>query len=209
MKLKTLAICAALIAIAACSNEKTKSESNTESEVKAETYTMPDSATAMKKWQEYATPGKEHEWMAKSAGTWHTEITMWHYPGAPAETVTGTTQNEMIFGGRYQVSTHTAMMMGMPFEGRSTLAYDNMKKTYISTWIDNMGTGMMVSEGKWDDASKTITLTGKMVDPTIDKETSVREVFKPVDDNTQTFEMYRPGPDGKEYKCMEIKYTRK
>jgi hypothetical protein len=35
----------------------------------------------------------------------------------------------------------------MPFEGISTLGYDNAKKTFFSTWIDNMGTGMMVMEG--------------------------------------------------------------
>lgn len=27
----------------------------------------------------------------------------------------------------------------MPFEGISTLGYDNAKKTFFSTWIDNMG----------------------------------------------------------------------
>src|SRR5688572_5959576 len=215
MKLKTLAIIATLAIFFSCS-DKTKSESKTEKdatetkeESKPETYTMPDSATMMKNWQAYMTPGKEHEMMAKTNGTWNSEVTWWEYPGAPAQTSTGTTTNKMIMDGRYQVSTHQGNMMGMPFEGNATLAFDNFRKVYISTWIDNMGTGMMVSEGKWDDASNSITMSGKMVDPSIGKEVIEKQVFRIIDDNTHVMEMYKPGPDGKEYKCMEIKYTRK
>jgi hypothetical protein len=38
---------------------------------------------------------------------------------------------------------------------------------------------------------------------------TLREVFKVIDDKTQMMEMYGPAPDGKEYKMMEIKLTRK
>ena len=37
----------------------------------------------------------------------------------------------------------------------------------------------------------------------------LRQTFKIVDDNNQVMEMYGAGPDGKEMKMMEIKYTRK
>ncbi len=37
----------------------------------------------------------------------------------------------------------------------------------------------------------------------------IRETFKIIDDNTQMMEMFGNGPDGKEFKMMEIKYTRK
>jgi hypothetical protein len=129
----------------------------------------------------------------------------------PPEKSKSTSQNKMVMGGRYQVSNHTGNMMGMPFEGMSTLAYDNAKKVFINTWIDNMGSGMMVMEGPWDEASKTLTLKGKGVDPTTanGKEIEMRETFKIIDDNTQMMEMFAPGPDGKEFKMMEIKYTRK
>jgi len=217
MKFKTLVIFTALSVLFSCSDDKTKSESKTEKdattgtkeETNPETYTIPDSATMMKNWQAYMTPGKEHEVMAKSSGTWNSEVTWWDYPGGPANKSTSTATNKMIMGGRYQVSTHTGNMMGMPFEGHATLAYDNHRKVYISTWIDNMGTGMMITEGKWDESAGGIVLNGKMVDPSIGKEVSVREVFKIIDDNTHVMEMYKAGHDGKEFKCMEIKYTRK
>jgi hypothetical protein len=63
--------------------------------------------------------------------------------------------------------------------------------------------------GLWDAATKTISPTGKMVDPMSGKEVTVRETLKVIDDNTQVMEMFAPGPDGKEYKRMEIKMTRK
>jgi len=170
-----------------------------------------DSATMMKNWTEYATPGKPHEMMASWNGTWTGEVSMWQAPGTPPQMSKSTSVNKMVMGNRYQVGTFTGNMMGQPFEGMSTLAYDNAKKMFISTWVDNKGTGVMKLEGPWDEVNKSMTLTGKAVDATAGngKEMDIKEIFKVVDDDHQLFEMYGPAPDGKEYKMMEIKYTRK
>ena len=97
----------------------------------------------------------------------------------------------------------------MPFEGISTTGYDNAKKVFVTTWIDNMGTGVMELEGPWDSTTNTTTLKGKECDPTSGKDMEVRETLKMIDDKHQYMEMYMTGPDGKEYKSMEIKYTKK
>jgi hypothetical protein len=97
----------------------------------------------------------------------------------------------------------------MPFEGISTTGYDNAKKTFVSTWVDNMGTGIMIMEGKWDEKTKTLHLKGKQTDPTTGKEMDVRETFTVIDDNTQKMEMFMTPAGGKEYKNMEIVFTRK
>ena len=97
----------------------------------------------------------------------------------------------------------------MTFEGMSTLAYDNVKKAYVNTWIDNMATGIMVMEGKYDEASKTVNFTGKGTDYRSGKDIQMRQTYKFVDDNTQLLEMYTTFPGGKEYKSMEITYKRK
>lgn len=221
--MKHFIITACFISVAAmsCNSNETKKDGAATTDSAATAATTPaetstpaaplDSATMMKNWMAYSTPGDMHKLMASWDGTWAGDITMWHAPGAPPETSKGTAVNKMIMGGRYQVSTHTGNMMGMPFEGLSTTAYDNAKKTFISTWVDNMGTGIMRMEGKWDDATKTMTQTGKCVDPSAgtDKEMDVRQVLRVVDDKTHVFEMYGPGPDGKEFKMMEIKLTRK
>jgi len=162
----------------------------------------------MKAWTDYMTPGDIHKMIAKSDGDSNADLTMWMAPGAPATKTTGTCTNSMILGGRYQQSKYAANINGMPFEGVSTLAYDNALKKFINTWIDNMGTGITILEGTWDDATKSLATKGKTIDPITGKEISMREVFKIVDDNTQVLEIYNTAA-GKEYKSMEIKLTRK
>jgi hypothetical protein len=219
MKRITITLCTAFLLFACNDGDKTETTDTKESADTTTTSTasttaneaMPDSAMMMKNWQAYMTPGDVHKMMSSWNGTWTGDVTMWHEPGMPPEKSKSTSQNKMVMGGRYQVSNHTGNMMGQPFEGISTLAYDNAKKVFINTWIDNMGSGMMVMEGPWDEASKTITLKGKVVDPVAGngKQMEIRETFKIIDDNTQMMEMFGNGPDGKEFKMMEIKYTRK
>ncbi|MCX2450648.1 DUF1579 domain-containing protein [Pedobacter sp. PLR] len=162
----------------------------------------------MKAWQAYMTPGDVHKMIAKDDGKWDGEVTMWMAPDAPPTKSKSSCTNTMIMGGRYQKSMHEGNMMGMPFEGMSLLGYDNSKKVFVSSWIDNMGTGIMNMEGTWDDASKTINFTGKCVDPMTGKDMDVREVFKFVDSDHQMMEMYCK-TDGKEMKTMEIQLTRR
>jgi len=216
MKQITIAFCAAAF-LFACNSEEKKTEdakvasatTSTDSKAKADEWVPVDSATAEKAWGAYMTPGEPHKMLARSDGNWKGEMTMWMAPdGPPMKSMTSGT-NKMIMGGRYQVSTFKGDFMGMPFEGISTTAYDNAKKVYISNWIDNMGTGMMNMEGTWDEAAKAINFKGRMICPANGKECDVRETYKIIDENTHLMEMY--GPDmktGKEYKNMEIKFTR-
>lgn len=205
----------AAILMAACNSEKKKDTekkddtSSTTGEKKSEPMTMPDSATMMKNWQEYMTPGDMHKMLAKFDGQWNGDVTMWMYPGAAEQKSKSTAENKMIMNGLYQESNHSGDMMGMPFMGKSIVGYDNHLKEFISTWIDNMGSGIMVMKGPWDDATKTITMKGKMIDAGTKAETDVKETFKIIDDNTQEMEMFVMTPDGKEFKTMNIKYTRK
>lgn len=161
-----------------------------------------DSVAMQKAWEAYMTPGEPHKMMAAEEGKWNNEMTFWM--GQEEAKATSTADIKMIMGGRYQVGNYSGNMMGMDFEGRSTLAYDNATNEYISTWIDNMGTGLGVLRGTYDKASKTMTLTGTMVDPMTGKEKQVREVYTIVDDDTRRMEMYESGTDGNEVKTMEI-----
>lgn len=161
-----------------------------------------------KAWMEHMTPGNTHKMLSKADGQWTVETTLWMEPGAQPVKSTGTADVKMILGGRYQESKHSGNMMGMPFEGISVTGYDNAKKVFVNSWVDNMGTGMMNMEGKWDDNTKTINFSGKVFDPMTNKEMMVRETFKMIDDNTQSMEMFMTH-DGKEFKSMELKLTRK
>jgi len=160
-----------------------------------------------KAWNAYMTPGDTHAMLAKSDGMWNTALKMWMEPGKPPTESKGTAENKMILGGRYQQSTYKGDFMGMPFEGQGTLAYDNKRKVFINSWIDNMGTGIMIMEGKWNAAAKTINFTGKQTDPLTGAMMPCRETFKIIDDNTQMMTMWCT-QKGKEMKTMEITFTR-
>lgn len=220
MKQKLLTFCSAVLLLTACNSNKTADESTTAGTTAADTSKMNDkkeeawvpvdSATMMKNMMEYGTPGAMHQMLASWNGTWKGETTMWDYEGATPQKSTGTAVNSMILGGKYQVSTHTGDMMGMPFEGRSVTAYDNATKQFTSTWIDSWSTGIMTMAGTWDESSKKLTMTGSYPDINRPgKMCNMREVFTVIDENTQKMEMY--GPDqktGKEYKIMEISMKR-
>ncbi|HYE55474.1 MAG TPA: DUF1579 domain-containing protein [Chitinophagaceae bacterium] len=218
MKRITNTLCLALLCTAmACNNTNSSIESNADSTSKSadtatssvdETPSMKDSAAMMQAWMAYATPGDMHAMLAKNNGTWTTEMTMWMTPDAPPQKSTGTMTNKMIYDGRYQQSTYKGDFGGMPFEGTSIMAYDNAKKKFVSTWYDNMGTGLMTMEGTHD-GNNTITFTGTSVDPTNGKECTMRETFTQIDENTQKMEMYSKYKGGKEYKTMEITLKRK
>ena len=75
------------------------------------------------------------------------------------------------------------------------LGYDNNLKRYDSMWIDSMGTGMMVTHSKTDSPAE---LTGEFYCPMVQKEVTARLVNKNVSNDEHVFEMYSPGPDGKE-----------
>jgi hypothetical protein len=217
MKRITLVLCATTF-LFACNNDKKAGESKTltdstttqtDDNSKSKPMVEVDSATRMKNWQEYMTPGPMHKMMSSWDGVWDADVTMW-MPDAPEQKSKSTAFNKTIMNGLYQESEHSGNIMGMPFSGKSTTGYDNHLHQFVSTWVDNMGSGIMVMHGTWDSTSKMITFKGKMVDPETKGECEMRQTFKIVDDNTHEMEMF--GPDrktGQEVKTMLITYKRR
>lgn len=161
-----------------------------------------------KAFADYATPGDMHKWMATMNGIWNADMTMWIYPDSPAVHTKGVAVYTMSNNGLHQQSVHTSDIGGMKFEGRSVMGYDNVKKMFVSTWYDNMGSGIMNMEGTYDAETKTYSARGKGVDPIQGKEVEMREVVKFTDDNTMQMEMYCT-KDGKETKTMELTARRR
>jgi hypothetical protein len=121
---------------------------------------------------------------------------------------TGVAEMKMLLDGRFLQQELTGDMMGQPYSGIGITAYDNLRNRYVSTWIDSMGTGIFTMEGTANTDGKTITLKGTHDEPGGGHMTH-RAVWKVVDSNTQTFDMYGTHRGGKEMKMLEITYTRK
>lgn len=154
------------------------------------------------------TPGEEHQHLAQIAGDWTFTSSMWMAPGQPPMESSGTMHGEMALGGRYLQTHWSGSMMGQPFEGHGTDAYDNVAKQYESSWIDNMGTGIMHGTGTCD-ANGTCNSTSEMWDPMTGKKSSMRSTVTWTDKDSFKMEMFGAGPDGKEMKMMELVAKRK
>ncbi len=188
-------LCAALTVSVAVAKDK-KAEKQMDPQAMMEAYTK------------LATPGEPHKQFASLAGSWTTKTKEWMEPGKPPTESTGTVEMKMVLDGRFLQQEFTGEMMGHPYSGIGISGYDNLRKRYVSTWIDTMGTGVFVMEGTGSADGKIITLKGQHAELG-GGQMSHRAVWKLVDANTQIFEMYGTHGHGKEMKMMEITYTRK
>lgn len=163
----------------------------------------------MKAWTAFMTPGKEHAFLAKSAGSWTAKVKSWMDPSQPPEETEGTMETKVVLGGRYIEDKYEGNMFGQPFSGIGVTGFDNFKKKYVSTWIDSAGTGILMMTGSLDKSGKVLTMTGTMDDLMTGKPMKFRSVSTHVDDDHHRFEMWMPGRDGKMFKSLEMEYARK
>lgn len=167
-----------------------------------------DPQATMEMYQKLATPGEPHKLFATLAGSWTTTTKEWMEPGKPPTESTGTVEMKMLLDGRFLQQDFSGHMMGQSYSGIGTTGYDNLRKRYVSMWIDTMGTGIFLMEGTASADGKTITLKGQHDEPG-GGQMKHRAIWKILDNNSQTFEMYGTHHGQKEMKFLEIVYTRK
>jgi len=190
-----LCLCALLMAAPAMAKEKQGG-------------TPMDKDAMMELWKQLATPGEPHKMLASLAGSWTTKAKEWMEPGKPATESEGTAEIKTLMDGRFIYQEYRGTMMGQPYSGIGIDGYDNMKKKYVTAWMDSMGTGLFIMEGTAGADGRTITLKGSHPEPG-GGQMHHRAVWKIADSNTQTFEMYGTHHGQKESKVLEITYTRK
>jgi hypothetical protein len=178
---------------------------------------QPNMEEMMKQMTELMKLNENHKFLADSAGTWNYTVKMWMGdPSAKPAESKGTAVRKMVMNGRYLVGDYTSSMK-MPgpdgkmkdvtFKGMGTEAYDNVKKKFLATWMDNMGTGIMMMEGEYDPATKSLTSAGDE-EAMPGMKMHIRSVTKFPDKDHMTLEWYESQPGGPERKTMEINYTR-
>lgn len=156
------------------------------------------------------TPGEEHALLAKSAGRWSGKSTMWMAPGTTPMTNACFATMTPLMDGRFVHAEYKGDMEGMgPFHGIGFYGFDNVTQEYVSTWIDNMGTGIMTGTGEASNSGKTITWNYVFNDPMTKKPMKMREVESHPDANTMTLEAYMADrATGKEFLMMRIEMKR-
>ena len=182
----------------------------------ATTSSTQPSAEEMAKMMELGKPGENHKLLAGMAGTWNYTVKTWMDPTGKPQESKGTSTRKAIMDGHFFLAEHSGKfqmpgadgkMKEMNFKGMAIEGYDNVKNKFVNTWIDNMGTMIMVSEGTYDATSKTFNYTAdcEMIPG---MKVKIREVIKVTDNDHHLFEWYEDRGTG-EAKTMEIAYTRK
>lgn len=169
----------------------------------------PDEKAMMEMMMKAATPGEQHKKLDAFAGTFDAKLKMWMDPSKPPEESTGTAESKWVLGNRYLEQRYEGTFMGQPFSGLGYTGYDNVSKKYFMNWMDTSTTGVMAMTGKWDAAGKVMTFSGTVIDPMTGKPCKITEKVTVADNDHHSFEMWGPDPSGKNYKMMEVSYTRK
>jgi hypothetical protein len=172
----------------------------------------PAKQAAMEAMQRLGSPSEGHAALAPLAGAWSYTAQWWMAPDEAPQAMTGTAVNTVIFGGRFLKQEVRGEPMGEgrpPFEGLGFTGYDNIRKEYQSVWFDNMMTGMMGGEGRFDAATRTLSGEGEFSCPmTGETHRWYRTAWRVVDQDHTTYESYSRTPEGREFRSMEIRYTR-
>src|SRR5258706_10873007 len=134
-----------------------------------------DSMNAIKNREDYMRRTDYHIMLAAWVGEWTGKGTLWRMPDTGAVFSQIKETNTMEMGGRYLISHQTGTIQDSTFEGMNILGYDNAKKLFVSTWVDNFGTGLAKLEGVWNDKKNQLELKGKMIDPASGKEVDTKE----------------------------------
>jgi hypothetical protein len=165
----------------------------------------------MQRMMAAATPGKMHEFLAKSEGTWHAATKMWMAPNADPVESEGSAKVSTLMDGRFVQIEMKGEMPGMgPYNGLGIAGYDKVSKEFNSIWIDNHGTGMMKGTGELSEDGKTLTWTYSFNCPVTQKPVKMREVETFTGPDTKTLDMYGAEPkSGEEFQMMHIDFKKK
>lgn len=164
----------------------------------------------MKKWEEIATPGPAHKILDNMVGKWETTTSMWWAKDSAPQMSKGSSEVRSIMGGRYVLEEISGDMMGTPWKGMGVTGYDNFKKKYVFTFLDNMGTAILTGQGDFDASKNVLTSLGKMDEPmTGEKDKTVKYVTRIINKDKHVFEIYDLVGTPNEFKVIEIVYTRK
>lgn len=169
----------------------------------------PEMEAMQKKAMELGAPNSNHKQLEPTIGRWVAKATFWMKPGDKPITSEGMSENMWILGGRFVKQEYKGTWQGQPFEGLGFTGYDNLRGEYQTLWLDNMMTGQMTGKGSLDAATRTIKIGGSFSCPmTGEKDRAYRSELKIVNNDKHTYTAYDKTAEGKEFKSMEIVYTR-
>jgi hypothetical protein len=152
--------------------------------------------------------GPELEVLKKEEGIWDAVVEAKLSPNSPPLVSRGVETNRIGAGGLWLISDFQSELMGKPYQGHGVYGYDPDKKKYTGVWVDSMQTYLAIWEGTFDAAKKTMTMWTESPDA-YGKIIRWRGVTEWKTEDSRIWTGYMPGPDGKEFPTMIIRYQRR
>jgi hypothetical protein len=156
----------------------------------------------------YAMPGPEHKVLDRMAGAWDTVTRYWPAPSAEAVEAKGTSRRKWILDGRFLMEELDGGNLVLPFSGVGLYGYDAFEQKHTSAWVDTMNTSILANLGIYDRTNDVVNFTGQYKDPWTGTRKKERGVTRFLSRDKHTLEIFVAEPDGKEFKMLEITYTR-
>jgi Protein of unknown function (DUF1579) len=156
-------------------------------------------------------PTAEHERLAKDVGTWDATVKSWtRGPDSEPTVSQGVEAVKLLPGGLWTHSEFDGKFGDQEFHGCGQTGFDTRKGKYVGTWVDTMTTEIMMMEGDYDAASRTMTMHAKGRGPS-GAAYDAKLTTKHEGDDTRLFTIsMKSGETKGEYvKMMEITYTRR
>ena len=171
--------------------------------------TRSDAESQVETFVRHAMPGEHHKLLGKMAGSWNMAVKYRMSADSPVVESQGTSERKWILGNRFVLEEFDGGSLALPFKGLAIYGYDAFEKKYTSVWVDTTNTAMTTSAGTCQEDCKVIAFVGRHGDPWSGIKKPSRGVTRLVSDDRHVLELYEPGAGGKEFKVLEIVYTRK
>lgn len=159
-------------------------------------------------WVEYMTPSSVHTLLSQYTGDFKMEITMNTGEDLKPSVVIVDSENKMLLGDRFLEMSQKGIMMGMVYEAKMILGFNNTDKKFALTTMTNMGTGTLSMFGDWDASSNSATLFGEVTNPVSKNSIQVKQIVSYIDKDTILIESFDKEVDSLEKKTIEYKLIR-
>jgi hypothetical protein len=160
----------------------------------------------MEIWKKWAVTDEHHKELKWYVGTWDTEA-----KGGGPTPEKGVAEFKWIMEGRWLSQELKSTLFGMPYHGYGIMGFDRFKKKWVHTWVSNMDTAMLRFEGVVVDRTGKVKslycdmdeyLTGEHDKP-------ARGIYRKVDEDTFTYELWDMAIGAEGGKVLEITYRRR
>ena len=122
-----------------------------------------DMQAMMEKSKNITQPGKKHEFLNRFVGDWEVQTRfVMNGKKTPPEKGNASFQWMDNMGGRWLSSKISGTMMGRPSHGFMLIGYDNFKKSFVVTTVNNHDTSMLRSEGDLTRDKKALITYGTL-----------------------------------------------